>query len=229
MSEPLTVRIFGRRRALLVNGAYQHRLSLFTTLLAMLPPTVFFGVYYLITSEGSRRIVEASPGLEDLVHGQDRTQNLLILAALLFYGLGVYLVSLMQSHRTAGFIWRLNQSLQELRDGRYGRVLRPRKEDSFIHVAETLNSLSRGLMARVEEDLALLKDMGTSLDERLRSAESSSGRDSLMELRGRIEAMRALKRSCLPDETPPIPAALPDVYDTPTPDAVGEKTDSLTG
>ena len=216
MSEPLTVRIFGRRREMLIHGSYQHRLSIFTTLLAMLPPAIFFGVYYLITSEGSRRIVDASPGLEQLVRGQDRTENLLILAALLFYGLGVYLVSLMESHRTAGFLWRLDRGLQELREGRYGALIRPRRDDNFIHLAETSNALSRNLKARVEEDLALLNDIGEHLDQHSSGVQDGgSRRDRRLELRGRVEAMRGLKRSCLDDETPVVPAAIPAVFDSP--------------
>jgi hypothetical protein len=44
MSEPLTIRVFGRRRNLLVNSHYQHRVSLITTLLALLPPAIFFSI-----------------------------------------------------------------------------------------------------------------------------------------------------------------------------------------
>ena len=230
MSEPLTVRIFGRRREMLVAGAYQHRLSVFTTLLAMLPPAIFFGVYYLITSEGSRRIVDASPGLEQLVRGQDRTENLLILAALLFYGLGVYLVSLMESHRTAGFLWRLDKGLQELRDGRYGAIIRPRRDDHFVHLAETANALSRNLKARIEEDLALLNDIGEYLDQQSNGLQDGgSRRDHGVELRGRLEAMRGLKRSCLDDETPVVPAAIPAVFDSPCPPdgATGVASDTV--
>ena len=226
MSELLTVRIFGRSRKLQEYGAYQHRLSTFTTLLAMLPPAIFFGVYYLITSEGSRRIVQVNPALEELVRRQDRIENLLILAALFFYGLGVYLVSLMESHRTAGFLWRLNQCLQELRDGRYGGSIHPRHDDDFVHVAEMTNALSRNLKTRVDEDLTLLNDIGESLDQRAASAgEGSPRRELLLELRGRVEAMRALKRSCLADDVPAVPAAIPEVYDTSPPG--GDKTSAV--
>ncbi|MFQ5720247.1 MAG: hypothetical protein ACE5IK_11930 [Acidobacteriota bacterium] len=219
MNEPLTVRIFGRRRELLVDRSYQHRMSLFTTLLAMLPPGIFFGVYYLITSEGSRRIVEASPGLEPLIRGQDRTENLLILAALMFYGLGVYLVSLMESHRTAGFLWRLNQSVRELREGRYGRIFRPRRDDNFTHLAEMTNGLSHDLKSRVEADLALLDDVSRTLDGYLSATPDAAAPrpERLTELRGRVEAMRALKRSCLADDAPPVPADIPAVFDTTPP------------
>ncbi len=216
MKLPLTVRIFGRRRNILINSPYQHRVSLLTTLLAMLPPSIFFGVYYLITAEGSRQIVEASPSLEQLVRSQDRTESLLILAAVLFYGLGVYLVTLLESHRTAGFLYRVERFLQELRDGRYGGRVNPRRDDNFTFLAHALNEVSANLRRRTEEDLALLDEITTSLEALTARADSPlfRGRDGIDALRGRVEALRSLKRDQMVGEAPPAPTALPHLSDS---------------
>jgi hypothetical protein len=221
MSEPLTIRIFGRRRNLLVNSPYQHRVSLITTLLALLPPAIFFSIYYLITSEGSRRIVEANPSLEQMVRGQDRTESLLILAAVLIYGLGVYLVTLLESHRTAGFLYRVNRSLTELRDGTYGGQVRPRKDDNFTYLAGSLNALSQSLKSGVEEDLAAVDEINRSLESAVASAGSASGhlRDRLLEVRSRLQAFRRLKRSHLGEDAPPLPLGMPQVGDAPVGDS----------
>jgi hypothetical protein len=196
MNQPLTIRVFGRRRNVLVDRPYQHRLSLMTSLMALLPPALFFGIYSLITAEGSRRIVEASPALENMVQIQNRTESLMILAAVLFYGVGVYLVTLLESHRTAGFIHRINGRLGELMAGQYTGRVTPRKEDHFHYLADTVNRLGTSLEQRASEDLAALDDLSQSLDAVVlglgATAEGRTG-PRLEEVRSRLEAMRRLK------------------------------------
>jgi hypothetical protein len=196
MNQPLTIRVFGRRRNVLVDRPYQHRLSLMTSLMALLPPALFFGIYSLITAEGSRRIVEASPALEDMVRIQNRTESLMILAAVLFYGVGVYLVTLLESHRTAGFIHRVNGRLGELMSGQYAGRITPRREDHFHYLADTVNRLGTSLEQRAAEDLASLDDLSQSLDAVVlglgAAAEGRTG-PRLEEVRSRLEAMRRLK------------------------------------
>jgi hypothetical protein len=196
MNQPLTIRVFGRRRNVLVDRPYQHRLSLMTSLMALLPPALFFGIYSLITAEGSRRIVEASPALEDMVRIQNRTESLMILAAVLFYGVGVYLVTLLESHRTAGFIHRVNGRLGELMAGQYSGRITPRREDHFHYLADTVNRLGTSLEQRSAEDLAALDDLSQSLDAVvLGLGATTEGRTGprLEEVRSRLEAMRRLK------------------------------------
>ena len=195
--------IFGRRRRMVVHGGYQHRLSLFTALLALLPPGLFFGIYYLMTAESSRRLVEASPSLEPLIRVQDRKEALLVLAALLFYGLGVYLVALLESHRTAGLLHRVQGHLAELGEGHFTGRLHPRRDDHFIEVADSVNRLTESLKRRTEEDIALLDDLALALDEAVAGMGPVGGRprDRLGELRGRIEALRTLKRGHLGEST----------------------------
>jgi hypothetical protein len=216
MKPSLTTRVFGRRRSFLVHPAYQHRLSLFTALLALLPPSLFFGIYYLITSEGSNRIIAASPSLETLVRGQDRTEILLILCALLFYGLGVYLVALLETHRTAGFLFRVDRRLNEIESGQYAGQIHPRREDNFAHIAESVNRLSRTLKRRAEEDAAVLEDLGQALDAALHEASAGGGRarDRLAGLRSRLEALQCLKRAQLGlDAASSLPPGLENVTD----------------
>jgi hypothetical protein len=196
MKETLTTRVFGRRRNILVDRPYQHRLSLMTALMALLPPALFFGIYSLITTEGSRRIIEANPALENMVRVQNRTESLMILAAVLFYGIGVYLVTLLESHRTAGFIRRIDGRLKELSRGKYAGSLTPRRDDHFHYLAETVNRLSEGMHERAEEDLAALDNLGENLDEvilGLGTGRESRAGQKLDEIRNRLEAMRRLK------------------------------------
>jgi hypothetical protein len=218
MTESLTDKIFGRRRNFLVNSPYQHRLSILTTLLALLPPSVFFAIYYLITSEGSQRIVDASPSLENLVRGQDRTESILILSAVLFYGLGVYLVALLETHRTAGLMHRLDGRMKDLQDGHYAGQVHPRRDDNFSHLATSMNALSRTLLERTEDDLAFLDEAALSLDSLAAGMGTEiRGSERLLALRGRVEALRRLKRSHLVPTGAAVPEVVPEVSDVTIP------------
>lgn len=224
VNETFVTGIFGRRRRMVVHGGYQHRLSLFTALLALLPPGLFFGIYYLMTAESSRRLVEASPSLEPLVRVQDRKEALLVLAALLFYGLGVYLVALLESHRTAGLLHRVQGHLAELGEGHFTGRLHPRRDDHFTEVADSVNRLTQSLQRRAEEDVALLDDLAAALDEAVGGMGPVGGRsrDRLAEFRGRIEALRTLKRGHLGEPTRTTVTA--EASDSPPPPASSGQT-----
>ena len=232
MKETLTTRVFGRRRNFLVDRPYQHRLSLMTALMALLPPALFFGIYSLITTEGSRRIIEANPALEDMIRIQNRTESLMILAAVLFYGIGVYLVTLLESHRTAGFIRRIDGRLKELCSGKYAGALTPRRDDHFHYLAMTINRLSEGLHVRAEEDLVALDSLGENLDEVIlglgTGSESLAGQ-KLAEVRHRLESMRRLKAGQMESASKPGIAVALVSDDLPAEKAVPLPPDSLSG
>jgi hypothetical protein len=196
MKETLSTRVFGRRRNILVDRPYQHRLSLMTALMALLPPALFFGIYSLITTEGSRRLIEANPALENMIRIQNRTESLMILSAVLFYGIGVYLVTLLESHRTAGFIRRINGRLKEIFAGKYAGTVSPRRDDHFHYLATTVNKLSEKLQQGAEEDLTALDKLAENLDGvilGIGSARESRAGQKLHEVRHHLETMRRLK------------------------------------
>ena len=208
MNQPLTIRVFGRRRNVLLDKPYQHRVSMMTALMALLPPALFFGIYSLITSEGARRIVEASPELEEMVQVQNRTQNLMILAAVLFYGIGVYLVTLLESHRTAGFVHRVNRHLKNMASGQYHQTMAPRKDDHFLYLAETINRLNGDLRRRAEEDATTLGALREDLDDALLglgSAVDGRSGQKLDEVRSRLEALQQMKVGQLEPAAPGRP------------------------
>lgn len=232
MKETLTTRVFGRRRNILVDRPYQHRLSLMTSLMALLPPALFFGIYSLITAEGSRRIIEASPALEDMVRIQNRTESLMILAAVLFYGIGVYLVTLLESHRTAGFIHRIDGRLSELTSGNYAGALTPRRDDHFRYLAVTTNRLGNALQQRAEDDLSALDTLGEGLDEVILGlggvGESRAGQ-KLDEVRRQLEAMRRLKAGQIATASKADIAMVQVSDDLPADEPAAEAQDSITG
>ncbi len=232
MKETLTTRVFGRRRNILVDRPYQHRLSLMTALMALLPPALFFGIYSLITTEGSRRIIEANPALENMVRIQNRTESLMILAAVLFYGIGVYLVTLLESHRTAGFIHRIDGRLKELSLGKYAGSLTPRRDDHFHYLAETVNRLSEGMHERAEEDLAALDNLGENLAEvilGLGTGRESRAGQKLDEIRNRLEAMRRLKAGQMESATDASISMVHVSDDIPVEKSVPVPPDSING
>jgi hypothetical protein len=159
--------------------------------------------------------VEANPALEQMVRGQDRTESLLILAAVLIYGLGVYLVTLLESHRTAGFLYRINRRMEEMCEGRYGGQVTPRKDDNFTYLAGSLNTLSRSLKTATEEDLAVLDEIRQAVDATAAGLGAAAGhtRERLLSLRGQLEALRRLKQSHLAEEGQTLPEGVAVVSD----------------
>ena len=140
--------ILGRRRRFLVPGSYQWRtLALLGGLTLLLLAALDVALIALVRS-GSSQVLQAAPELRSLVLGQDRDIVQLIVAGSVVTFLGVLLVGLLESHRTAGPIYNLSRALERYpMDGLRTR-LKLRKDDHFRELERAFNKMAGDLEAR---------------------------------------------------------------------------------
>lgn len=140
--------ILGRRRRFLVPGSYQWRgLALLGGLTLLLLAALDAALIALVRS-GSSQVLQAAPELRHLVLGQDRDLLQLIVAGSIVTLVGVLLVGLLESHRTAGPIYNLSRALQRYPlDGPRTR-LKLRKDDHFRELERAFNKMAGDLEAR---------------------------------------------------------------------------------
>jgi hypothetical protein len=200
-TRPLIERLFGRRRALLIEWRYQVRSSLLPVVSVALLLVLFIVTLHLGNVEATRRLAQAAPNLLPLLEGQDRAQLFLTLSAAGIYLLAVLILGLIDSHRTVGALHHLERRLLALRGGDWSTPLALRRGDNFQELGQAVNRTLEYLRSVTEEDLAALDEA----IERLDGAVSPG--HPLAEARRILFAQRARQQARLGSSAPePAPA-----------------------
>jgi len=161
----LQTRLFGRRRRILVNPRYQFRSGILAavvvfTLLLLLNVSLFYS-----SVESGRTLLDLAPELERYIRAQERVQLDLILLGSVVFLVGVFLISFIESHRTAGAALNLGRRLRDIQTGHYYSRLSLRRRDGLREVQDAFNNMARALTDRTWEEIETLKDIGDRVGE----------------------------------------------------------------
>lgn len=171
---------FGRRRHFLVDRHRQVR-AIALVAGAVLIPLVFLNIlFWEVRHLSSQALMETDPELAREVRAEDRTQ-------LFFVGLGSFflagtaiLVSLFETHKTAGALFAIRKAVKSFEQGNYKVVLHLRKEDKMGGTEETINELFRALERKTSEEMEVLADLADRV-------EKAGARAEALELRSMVE------------------------------------------
>ncbi len=178
-----------RRRSFLVNRRYQLRTAaLVGTVVLVLLVFLNLSIYSSGLSE-SERLTRESPELASFVKAQDRTLVFLVVLGSMVFLVGVFLVSVLETHKTAGACVNLARRLDDIRDGRYDTALRLRRDDHLVELEPVFNRMARALQQRTWEDIEGLEDLASRIE---RSEPSLDPAGVAAEIRGFAGRKRAL-------------------------------------
>ena len=182
-------RVPRRRRSFLVNRRYQLRTAaLVGTVVLVLLVFLNLSIYSSGLSE-SERIARESPELEAFVKAQDRTLVFLVVLGSMVFLVGVFLVSVLETHKTAGACVNLARRLDDIRDGRYDTALRLRRDDHLVELEPVFNRMARAMQQRTWEDIEGLEDLASRIE---RSEPSLDPVAIATEIRGMAGRKRAM-------------------------------------
>ncbi|HKQ96996.1 MAG TPA: hypothetical protein VJV75_03895, partial [Candidatus Polarisedimenticolia bacterium] len=194
-------RFLGRRRNYLVDGGYQVKTAIIAVM-GMIFLLAFAAVlFHLVGLENS-----LSNGANR--SGDARSVLYLVAAGILFVA-AVFIIEILETHKTAGVVLKVTRGLKDLEAGSWGARVTLRKNDNFRELEEGFNTLARSLRDRIEDDLGALQAIEGQV--RLVSREIESGnregslvllRQMLAEVQGARERKRNLMRA--PDRSPSI-------------------------
>ena len=140
--------ILGRRRRFVVPGAYQWRsLALLGGLTVLLMGALDAALIALVES-GSAHVLQIAPELRAFLVGQDRDMERLILLGSLVTVIGVLMIGLLETHRTAGPLYNLTRALERFPIDGLRTRLRFRKDDHFPELEQAFNKMAADLEAR---------------------------------------------------------------------------------
>ena len=178
--------LLGRRRDFLVNHRYQLRASLLTAAAVLVLLVLLSLVLYSVSVSSTNHALADSPELAKMIKAQNRLQLFLILLASVVFLAGVFVVSILETHRTAGAAAKLARYMNRVEQGRYNIQLRLRKDDHLQDVQTAFNQMTRSLRDRMwheVETIGRLADRSRAIRTQ-EDAERLSG--EIRELAGRM-------------------------------------------
>lgn len=194
-------RFLGRRRNYLVDGGYQVKTAIIAVM-GMIFLLAFAAVLFHLV--GMENALSKTGGRS----GDARSVLYLVAAGILFVA-AVFIIEILETHKTAGVVLKVTRGLKDLETGSWGARVTLRKNDNFRELEEGFNTLARSLRDRVEDDLGALQTLEGHV--RLISREIESGnregslvllRQMLAEVQGARERKRNLMRA--PERSPSI-------------------------
>jgi len=194
----LRERFLGRRRSYVVDAGYQLR-SAIVAVLGMAFLLVFAAaLFHLLSQENARLLARRAPvpagGPSDL------RSVLYLLAVGLFFVAAVFAIEILETHKTAGVVYKVTRGLRELQAGRWGTRVTLRRHDNFKEMEEAFNAATRALREQLDDDLRGLQGIEGQVRLLEREFESGNSQGALVMLRqvaAELQALRERKRNLL--------------------------------
>ncbi len=154
-----------RRRRFLVQRSYQLKVALLAV--AMVLTLVVLLNFSLISTavRDTEATLSVAPEFEEYLKAQDRAQFLLILLASLIFVIGVFLVSILETHKTAGAAVNIRNRLDDIRAGNLEARAKLRKGDNLTELEQAFNRMAETLGDRNWREIEILERLAANLDQ----------------------------------------------------------------
>ncbi len=193
-------RVLGRRRNYLVDRSYQVRSALVGVLGMGFLAAFSVALFRLLSFENARDLARQAPLLAHGVPASDGRSVLYVVAVGILFVAAVFVVEILETHKTAGVVYKVTRGLTELEAGRWGTKVTLRRHDNFKEMEEAFNLAARALREKVEDDLHGLQGIEGQLRLLARELENGNREGALVLLRqieGEVQTMRERRRTLL--------------------------------
>ena len=195
----LATRLFGRRRRFVIDSAYQIRTAV-VAILGMVFLLAFAAVlFYVVGVENAVLLAQKKGPAGRFASGDARSVLYLVATGIIFVA-AVFLIEILETHKTAGVVHKVIRGLRDVETGRWGTRVALRRSDNFKELQEAFNAAGRTLRDRVEEDLHGLQGIESRVRLAAREFESGNREGALVLLRrvgAEIQSLRERKRDLL--------------------------------
>jgi hypothetical protein len=139
------IRLLFRRRRFLVQRRYQMRVTLIVVGAAFLLLTLLNLSLLASNQRSTAAALGVAPELRPYFESQDRFQLMLTLLGSGAFLLGVFLLGILETHRTAGAAIHICRGIDRLRHGEYRFRVRLRRSDNLREIEQSVNQLASAL------------------------------------------------------------------------------------
>lgn len=178
--------LLGRRRQFFLNRPHHLRATLLTATAVIVLLVILNLVLYSISVSGANQVLSDAPEVAQLVKSQARWQLVLILLASVVFIAGVFVVSVVESHRTAGVADKLSRHMGRVEQGRYNTQLQLRREDHLQEVQASFNQMTRALRDRIWHEVETLERAADQTRRLATQEDADRVADELRELADRM-------------------------------------------
>lgn len=168
-----------RRRRYLVDRNTQLKASLLSSLAVLLLLVFINLLWYLVSAKSAAAVLASSPELARQLASQQRTVYLLMLGASCLVLIGVAMVTILETHRTAGAAYNLAARMGEIEQGSYDVHAVLRKDDNLKNLAQAFNRMSLSLRDRT---LLQAETLGSMAEEAEKITDEAGGHALATEL-----------------------------------------------
>jgi hypothetical protein len=156
--------ILGQRKRFLVDRPTQLRAALIVTAVALVLVSLLnFGLHAART-QSTETIARDAPELVPMLEAQNRFELILGIAASLVFLAGIFVVTILETHKTAGAAFHIGRELERVRDGLYGIRVQLRRGDRLRDVEAVFNDMSQALAERATVDVQELEHAASVAD-----------------------------------------------------------------
>lgn len=156
--------ILGQRKRFLVHRPTQLRAALIVSAVALLLVSLLnFGLHAART-QATAAISRDAPELVSMLEAQNRFELILGIAASLVFLAGIFVVTILETHKTAGAAFHIGREMERVRDGLYGIRVQLRRGDNLRDVETVFNDMSQVLAERATVDVQELEHAASVAD-----------------------------------------------------------------
>jgi methyl-accepting chemotaxis protein len=156
--------VLGLRRQFLVEKRTQLRAAGMTAAVAFVLLILLNVTLYTARLHGTNALIKESPELASFLRSQNRLEFSLVVAASIVFLAGVFLVTILETHKTAGAAYKLGRGLKDIGRGRFGVKVRLRKDDNLRTLEAEFNEMSRALQDASRREIAELDELAELLE-----------------------------------------------------------------
>jgi len=181
------LRVLGQRRRFLIDPRSQLRAAVLTTGITLILLVLLNLSLHASRQQATATAVANAPEVESLLRSQGRLEFTLVLAASVVFLAGVFVITILETHKTAGAAFNIARHMEEVRHGQYNTRIRLRQDDNLQPLQLVFNEMTRTLQERAHRDAQQLEACA-------QRAEVLAGEDEARELARGLRAQAGDRR-----------------------------------
>ena len=121
-------------------------------------------IFHALRTTETNTIVASAPSLREVMQDYDRNEMLLVILASVVVLAGVFVVTIIETHRTAGAAFNIARQLSRIADGNLDVEVRLRKGDNLQEIQEPFNAMVATLRDQAADEAAALARLADQVD-----------------------------------------------------------------
>jgi signal transduction histidine kinase len=175
------------RRKFLIDRSRQLRAAVLVVGLVLVLLIVVNVIFHALRTHETDTIVASAPALEGVMAEYDRNELMLVILASVVVLVGVFVVTIIETHRTAGAAFAIARQMTRVADGNWDARVGLRRGDNLRNLEEAFNDMAQSLRQQATEDVANLERLAGEI-------EAAQAGEAAARIAGELRELAAQKR-----------------------------------